>query len=297
MSDSSKMNNAEKIENGATSKPENSEITEKDSSFTERIPSKWRRRIIIGMIITLLACCLTLLLALAAISAANALFPVEGSGDVQQQDYDLDEFDRIQINVESQVSITNAASDSVQIEADDNILSNLNVRVRGQTLVIEPSNDFPFILGRSLDATEPININIAMNDLERITTSGKVSVEITELTVEEMRVSARGESLYSLENVNIEDLQVDLSGESEFSGTGVLNEQRIDISGSGFYDTENATSKSVSLEISGAGTARINVEEELKISISGSGEVFYKGDPNQLDQDISGSGKVEKISD
>jgi len=46
--------------------------------------------------------------------------------------------------------------------------------------------------------------------------------------------------------------------------------------------------------VSGSGTARVDVAQKLKARVSGSGDVYYEGDP-VVDGDVSGSGKILKI--
>ena len=49
------------------------------------------------------------------------------------------------------------------------------------------------------------------------------------------------------------------------------------------------------ISISGSGNCRCWVENDLEVRVSGSGSVYYKGDPEKVDARISGSGKVRKL--
>jgi hypothetical protein len=48
-----------------------------------------------------------------------------------------------------------------------------------------------------------------------------------------------------------------------------------------------------SVKISGSGKCKINVGDSLEANISGSGSVYYKGDPDKIRSNVSGSGKVK----
>lgn len=73
-----------------------------------------------------------------------------------------------------------------------------------------------------------------------------------------------------------------------------IDDQDLNISGSGRYQAEQLRSKSVKIDMSGSGMASVNASEVLDIHMSGSGTLAYTGDPKQVTQDISGSAKLIK---
>ena len=96
------------------------------------------------------------------------------------------------------------------------------------------------------------------------------------------------------------DLEVDVDGsgiDGRISGSGkILAEGTADnielsISGSGKFSGENLKAKTASARISGSGNAKVYATEEVEASISGSGTVYYKGDPKRKYANSSGSGK------
>ena len=68
----------------------------------------------------------------------------------------------------------------------------------------------------------------------------------------------------------------------------------VAVSGSGRYQAEQLTSKTVKVDISGSGVASVRASDVLDIQMSGSGTLTYTGDPKQVTQQVSGSGKVIK---
>ncbi len=65
----------------------------------------------------------------------------------------------------------------------------------------------------------------------------------------------------------------------------------ISISGSGDYDGIGLAVDEASIRISGSGGAKVWAESKLNASVSGSGDVYYKGNPT-IDQRIDGAGKI-----
>ncbi len=74
---------------------------------------------------------------------------------------------------------------------------------------------------------------------------------------------------------------------------GKADEQEINILGSGTYQAKDLESKVVKINVAGAGSAIVNVSEELDAEISGVGSVEYIGDPT-VKQDVNGAGQVGK---
>jgi hypothetical protein len=49
------------------------------------------------------------------------------------------------------------------------------------------------------------------------------------------------------------------------------------------------------ISISGSGSCRINVTKEIDASVSGSGNITYSGNPDRINHQSSGSGRIKKI--
>lgn len=94
----------------------------------------------------------------------------------------------------------------------------------------------------------------------------------------------------------IDFLDVDISGSAEvmMKSNAAANQVAVAISGSGLVNLEKLLAKNAEVEISGSGDARIAVQDRLKASMSGSGNVYYTGSP-LVDSRSSGSGKLIKF--
>ncbi len=60
----------------------------------------------------------------------------------------------------------------------------------------------------------------------------------------------------------------------------------------GDIDAYDLSSNDADIRISGSGEIKISVKENLIARISGSGNIYYKGDPKKQDIKVSGSGNV-----
>ena len=75
---------------------------------------------------------------------------------------------------------------------------------------------------------------------------------------------------------------------------GQTNHEEAEISGSGKIDLLGVVSRTARTRISGSGSIKVHVTEELNSKISGSGTVYYTGTPT-VNTTVSGSGKVIKL--
>ena len=102
-----------------------------------------------------------------------------------------------------------------------------------------------------------------------------------------------GSANVEAESIKTDSLAVTISGAGNVRMDGKSDEQEINISGSGIYQAKDLQSKEVKIDVAGAGSAIVNVSEELDAEISGVGSVEYIGDPT-IKQCVNGAGQVSK---
>lgn len=192
---------------------------------------------------------------------------VSGSGQVKSETRQVSGFTGIELSGNGEVTIEQGETESLTIEADDNVLPVLTSEV----------NDSVLELGTKPRTTvrtrNPIRYRVTLKDLTSIELSGSGSVSGADLQVNALRV--------------------DISGSGTMNLAGVADQQEVEMSGSGQYGAAELLSRSVTIEISGSGNATVAASDQLRVEISGSGTVAYSGEPT-IDQSISGSGRLVK---
>jgi hypothetical protein len=91
-------------------------------------------------------------------------------------------------------------------------------------------------------------------------------------------------------------LYASISGSGKLVASGKANTLKTSISGSGRVRAIDLEADVCDIKIAGSGSVDVNVRNELNANVSGSGNVSYKGNPNHVNTNSSGSGKVRKIS-
>lgn len=210
---------------------------------------------------------------------------VRGSGNVTSESRDVSDFDEVVLEGIGHLTIQQTGSETLTIEAEDNIIPYLKTEVEGDRLVIGEEDN------TAINATEPINYRLTVKDLNALTLSGTGNIATTGISTDELALSVSGIGDIGASDTSTDELQVGLSGSGSVRAAGKADSQDIDIPGDGNYDAQDLESRETEIDIGGSGIATVNVSDELDVRISGSGSVEYSGDPT-VRQNISGSGNV-----
>jgi hypothetical protein len=187
------------------------------------------------------------------------------SSNVTSESRKVSGFDGVKLQGVGNLSIQQAAKESLTIEAQKDILPKIKTDVENNRLIIGPDT--------SIHTTEPINYKLTVKDLSALEVSGSGDVDA--------------------KSIGTGELAVDISGAGDVKISGRADTQKVDISGSGDYKAEDLQSKEVKIDVGGSGSATVNVSDKLDAIVSGSGSIEYVGDP-AVEQEVSGAGRVSK---
>lgn len=204
---------------------------------------------------------------LAAVALGACAGNTTGSGKAVSESRPVAGFSVVELAGTGAVRVEPGATESLAIEADDNILPLLTSDVSGDTLVLGTKP------GVSLSPRTPISYRVTVTDL-----SG-------------LRVSGAGDIIAS--GVAGPSLDVVISGSGTVTTEGMADRLSVVISGSGDFAGASLTARDADVTVSGSGSALVHATATLRATISGSGDVRYIGDPS-VTKDVSGSGAVAK---
>lgn len=233
---------------------------------------------------------LVAIMSILAVSIASCKSPfglVRGSGDIETKTVEVSGFDEVVISGIGNLIIEQGSEESLIIEADDNILPLIEAKVFGGRLTIGMKRGFNFIPNSN------IKFYLTAIDLDIISANGAGDIDGEEFSTDtlEFNISGAGDIDF---NINADKVVTKSSGAGSITLTGKVDRQEIEMSGVGKYDAEKLESKECEIDISGAGTATVNVSELLDIEISGAGNVYYTGVP-KIYQEVSGVGRIRRL--
>ena len=190
----------------------------------------------------------------------------EGSGNVQTQTRQVPPFTAIDFSGAGTVTVEQTGTDSLQVEADENIQPLLTSEVQGTTLKLGVRPDAN--IGRAT-----VNYRITVAQLGGIVLSGAGTVTAT--------------------GVDGADLSLANSGAGSVTVSGRTEALNVDLIGLGAVDARGLVAQTADVSVGGAGTATVNAARTLDARITGVGNIVYVGNP-AVTQNVSGFGTVSR---
>ena len=216
---------------------------------------------------------------------------IRGSGQVVTEARPVSDFDTVSFNAFGEMTITQGDSESLTIEAEDNVLPLIRTEVRGGTLFIEPrDNDF------GVNLTRPLRYTLVVKTLAGLDLSGAGNVVVQDLKTDQLQVTLSGAGSLTFDGLEASTVSYRLSGAGSVSASGEVTDLEARLSGFGSYEGEDLRAESVDVTISGAGSATVWATKNLDARISGLGSVQYYGQP-QVTKNVSGLGSVQHLGD
>jgi hypothetical protein len=230
------------------------------------------------------------LLLLASITTGCVMYPgIPGSGTIVSVTREVEGFDSISVGGSGSVQITQGDTESLEVQADDNLLPYLRTEVSGGELKIWWDRG-------NLRFTKGPVYTIAVKNLENLHLSGSLHAEMDRLNTERFEGRISGSGKIKLGHLEARDVQMRVSGSGDLAiAEGKAESLDLGISGSGNAQMPGFKADEVDVSISGSGNAEIHAVNKLEAHVSGSGNVSYLGAP-QVDSSVSGSGRVRSAN-
>ena len=223
--------------------------------------------------------------------SACGLQTISGSGNIVSESRPVSGFDSVTLAGSGDVIITQGDSESLTVEADDNLMSYIRSEVRGGTLTLGEDDDGWWT---NLEPSRPIRYIVTLKDLTAMTLSGSGSMDVASLHTETLDITLSGSGKVLVGSLDAGQLAATLSGSGRVGISGQVPGQKVSLDGSASYEAGDLESESAQIGISGSGNATVWAHTDLKISISGSGTVSYYDLP-AVTMEGSGSGKVVSL--
>ena len=215
---------------------------------------------------------------------------VPGSGKVVSEERTETGFSGIALRGIGHLHLEQGETESVEIEAESNLLPYLETRVEGSMLIVEARS------GAHLWPTRPIVIRVTVDELDRLEISGSVDAEGDGLRVDDLALIVSGSGDLNLTELEADAIRIRISGSGIVALSGSAQTQDLTINGSGRFRGGDLRTLEADVQISGSGSALINASDRLDATISGSGSVRYVGTP-AIQSTVNGSGSIRQTGD
>jgi hypothetical protein len=116
------------------------------------------------------------------------------------------------------------------------------------------------------------------------------------VTVRDLRkLNVSGAASVKATKLDVDSLSISISGAGSARITGRANDLSFTVSGAGSLDAIDLQAKRATIIVSGAADVAVNASDELDARVSGAGNIWYVGSP-KLQSRISGAGSVKQKS-
>lgn len=207
------------------------------------------------------------------------------------KEFDLTEFSAIESEVIGEVEYRQGAAYSLVTEGKDEFVNDLIAEVRDGVLYLSMEKDVKkYVLKRKKDR---LTLRITSPDLEKIAVHGMEDIRLEgRIETEDLVIESKGVGKVDAENIVADRLTVISSGVGKTELRGTVSVVDIDSEGVGKIHTEELAAEDVSVNSAGVGGVTVYASRSVKIRSKGVGGVVYYGEPENIDIEKNGIGKI-----
>lgn len=234
-------------------------------------------------------------LALSACSAgnSNSIFsngePV--SSTIVSRQVQVPDFSGIAVYVPAKITYTSGAESSLSVSAPDNVMDELQFKVKDNHLKIEYKNNAPQFRGDT-----KINIKISSGAMEGLELYSACSFATRSLESVKLNCEIYSASSFKVDNIESPGVALEIGGASTVQiGSIETTSADIEISGASNISVGKLTAVNADVETSGASSTKINGMEcnQLTAEVSGASTAAFRGiDASVLSGEAYGASKL-----
>jgi hypothetical protein len=215
----------------------------------------------------------------------NGAAPTVGSGKTATEERKVEGFQRVHGGNAIEVVVAVTGTESVTVEADDNLLPLVQTTVEHGTLEVGVKG--------SLKTRNPLRVRVSARQLEGLTAESSARVSGKDLKGDHVALSASSSGQVTASNLDAQRLTVSVSSSGSVTADGRADRQEIEASSSGRYDGGKLVSRTSHVTCSSAASAAVHATEEVSGSVSSAGSVRYSGSPGKVAVSTNSAGSVQ----
>ena len=212
---------------------------------------------------------------------------IKGNGDLKTESRTISNFDKIGVAGSFDVKLKKGKEGSIIIEADENLMEYIITEVDGDKLKIKTKKGF------QLRASKTIKITVSFSSIDAVSLAGSGYIFSEDnINSDNLKLSLAGSGDLNLK-VSSNDLKTSIAGSGNITLTGNTNIFKASIAGSGNINAYELKTEMLKVSIAGSGNAKVNVINEINAVTTGSGNIYYKGNPKIEKIKSVGSGSIK----
>lgn len=139
-----------------------------------------------------------------------------------------------------------------------------------------------------------LTVYVTVRELEGIKSTGSGSIKVqSDITTGSLSLGNTGSGNITLKDVNADNLSVGMTGSGFIAvAAGTVGTFSLFQTGSGDFRGEEMYAENATINKTGSGQSQIGEVESLNVKSTGSGNVYYSGNPGSTNISSTGSSKV-----
>jgi hypothetical protein len=247
---------------------------------------------------------------------SDSIPPTGGSEAVPQESNPMTinitgPFNRVSNRGIGNLHLVQGETEELRIEGSPELKARVHAEVKDGTLEIRFEQDWWDWLNWAFMGQWKLDIYLTMHDINGIALSGAGNLDcpqiettglefsqsgagnsaINSLSATELKVKHSGAGNLTVKSLTVENLLVEHSGVGNINLSGQAARQDVHLSGAGNYSAAGLESQDVAVKQSGVGNAHVWAVTTLDASLSGAGNIDYRGSP-AVTQKVSGVGHI-----
>lgn len=202
----------------------------------------------------------------------------------------LSGFTGIEAGGSANIILSQGNTESVEVEATEDVSDYLITEVKNGTLIIRTESDWKSFFSRQ----PKVKVYVTFKDLTSINAGGGTSVSAQDLlTFNKLSLDASGGARIDLK-LNTKALHAESSGGANILLEGNTSTFRAHASGGSNIKAQKLSASNCEAESSGGANIYFEVTQELTASASGGSGIYYSGNPQKVNVNKSGGANIKK---
>lgn len=213
---------------------------------------------------------------------------VKGNGNIITEKRTTSNYNGIRSSGSFHVLLVNGKEGEITLKGEENILPLIETIIENNTLKIR------FQKNTNVRTTKKVIITVPVTDIETITLAGSGNIESKNiLKGENIITKLSGSGSINLV-ANTKEINAEITGSGNINLEGTAVHFNTKITGSGDVKAYELQAEEVQIKITGSGSVKANVSKRIAAKITGSGNVYYQGNPKYVNSKTTGSGSIIK---
>lgn len=211
----------------------------------------------------------------------------QGSGNVISQKMEASLFDAISVSDGLKVYVTMGEKESIEVQADDNLMEYIKAEVNSGTLQIYVNENVNLKMNN-------VRVNVTAVELTKLNASSGSNLTVENMIKSEL-FNCEASSGADMEfQIMTENLSVNASSSGEITIKGKADEASLSASSAGDIEANNLRVSDCDADASSGSEINVYVSGDLSASASSGGEINFKGNPNIKKMNSSSGGEINK---